>query len=360
MFICFGCFDNQSDKLVIKELKLPDIEQFVPKTATILFVGDYMQHLPQLTASLKSDGEYDFQPTLRYVDSLWNSADLTAINFETTIGSDSYTGYPVFKSPPECMAALKQSGVDLIFTANNHCCDGGRRGLARTLDCADSLGLLHLGTWRDSSDYEKNRVLFVDCNGIEVALLNYTYGTNGIRVPMGQVVSLIDSTVIKRDLVLAAGADVKIVVMHWGWEYVRTENSYQRQLGKLCREWGADFVIGAHPHVVQPVDLYWDGNKNLVGGVFYSLGNFISNQRERYKDGGLNIKLYIGKDIDGELFFGVESVPVWVRKYVDGSRYRYEVLPAYMQGRLPMSDWDSLNFERSVEENELHIRDIYV
>lgn len=360
MLICLSCVEIQSDSNDIRKLQLPDIEEYVPSATTILFGGDYMQHLPQLTSAQNSDGSYDFLPTLRYMDSLWSSADLVALNFETTIGSGSYTGYPVFKSPVECMSALKQSGVDLIFTANNHCCDGGRRGLARTIDCADSLELLHVGTYRDSMDYEKSRVLFVNSNGIEVAFMNYTYGTNGLPVPKGQVVGMIDTNAIKRDLELAARADVKIVVMHWGWEYARTENFNQRALGRLCREWGADFVVGAHPHVVQPADLYWSEDSSLCGGVFYSLGNFISNQREQYKDGGLCVKLYILKDIDGNLVFGVESVPVWVRKYIDNHKYRYEVLPAYLKGKVPMSAWDSIQFERSVKENELHICDIFV
>ncbi len=360
MFICLSCVDIQSDKNGVGELQFPDMTMYVPSVTTIVFGGDYMQHLPQLNSALNSEGSYDFLPTLKYMDSLWSSADLVALNFETTIGSGSYTGYPVFKSPVESMSALKQCGVDLIFTANNHCCDGGRRGLARTIDCADSLDLLHVGTYRDSADYEKNRVLFVNSNGIELAFMNYTYGTNGLPVPKGQIVGMIDTNVIKRDLELAARADVKIVMMHWGLEYERNENRNQRELGRLCREWGADFVVGAHPHVVQPADLYWSGDSLLCGGVFYSLGNFISNQREQYRDGGLNIKLYILKDIDGNICFGVESVPVWVRKYINDYRYKYEVLPAYLKGKIPLSNYDSIQFDRSVKENELHFRDVFV
>ena len=338
-----------------KELVVPNIEDFQLSQMSIVFAGDYMQHEPQLNAALYGSGTYDFKPTLRYMDSLWSSADFVAVNFETTIGNGEYTGYPTFKSPAESMSALKECGVDIIFTANNHCCDGGGRGLARTIECADSLGLMHIGTYRDSSEYEQNRVLFVEKSGIKVALLNYTYGTNGIRVPKGRVVSLIDTVRIKQELALASSADVKIVSIHWGWEYNREENREQRLLAAKMREWGADVVMGSHPHVVQPTELYMDSEGYVTGAVFYSLGNFISNQRDQYRDGGLCVKLYINRGIDGEIFYGVESVPVWVHKYVNEGKYRYQVLPEYVRGKVQMSPYESYLFERSMSDNELHI-----
>lgn len=356
LFVVLGCADFQINESERKRVSFPSSPEERISEMTIVFGGDYMQHSPQLNGALLAAGGYDFTPTLRYMDSLWSSADFVALNFETTIGDTLYTGYPTFKSPAECMSALKESGVDIIFTANNHCCDGGGRGLARTIYCADSLGLLHLGTYKDSAEHENNRIVYIEREGIRVALLNYTYGTNGIPVPRGRVVNRIDTMVIKRDLVLAQEADVRVVSIHWGDEYQRMPSSNQRRLGARLRDWGADVIVGTHPHVVQPAEIFMSDDGNAIDGVlFYSLGNFISNQRDRYRDGGLNVKLYIGKGGDGEIFLGVESVPLWVYKYYENGAYRYSVLPSYMEGRIEMSDLNKSLYTRSLIDNELHI-----
>ena len=347
-----------SEPLPVKTISYANVDCRVPTEMTILFGGDYMQHAPQLSGAMNVDGSYDFLPTLRYMDSLWSSADFVALNFETTIGTENYSGYPCFVSPVECMSALKESGADIIFTANNHCCDGGGRGLVQTIDCADSLGLMHIGTYKDGIDYKRNRILYVEKNGIRVAIMNYTYGTNGIAVPKGRYVNKIDTSLIKSDLSLAAGADLRIVVVHWGWEYDRAANIHQKSLAKSLRTWGADVIVGAHPHVVQPAEIYMDQDSCITGALFYSLGNFISNQRDRYRDGGINVKLYIGKDVDGSVYLGVESVPVWVYKYYSGGKYRYAVLPEYVRGNVKIYEYDSLLFERSIKDNELQISNI--
>ena len=188
--------------------------------------------------------------------------------------------------------------------------------------------------------------------------MNYTYGTNGIAVPKGRYVNKIDTSLIKSDLSLAAGADLRIVVVHWGWEYDRAANIHQKSLAKSLRTWGADVIVGAHPHVVQPAEIYMDQDSCITGALFYSLGNFISNQRDRYRDGGINVKLYIGKDVDGSVYLGVESVPVWVYKYYSGGKYRYAVLPEYVRGNVKIYEYDSLLFERSIKDNELQISNI--
>ena len=356
LLVVCRCADFQINEGERRRVTFPSSQEERISEMTIVFGGDYMQHSPQLNGALLAAGGYDFTPTLRYMDSLWSSADFVALNFETTVGDALYTGYPTFKSPVECMSALKECGVDIIFTANNHCCDGGGRGLVRTIDCADSLGLLHLGTYKDSVGYANNRVVYIEKDDIRVALLNYTYGTNGIPVPRGRVVNMIDTMVIKQDLELASEADVRVVSIHWGDEYQRMPNSNQRRLGARLHDWGADVIVGTHPHVVQPAEIFRSDDGNAIDGVlFYSLGNFISNQRDRYRDGGLNVKLYIGKGGDGEIFLGVESVPVWVYKYYDSGAYRYSVVPSYMDGRVEMSHWNQNIYKCSLRDNELHI-----
>jgi hypothetical protein len=200
------------------------------------------------------------------------------------LAGSPYKGYPQFSAPDALAVELKRAGMDVLVTANNHSLDRRRKGLERTLSVLDSLEILHTGTFRDSVERSSVYPLMVEKNGFTFSLLNYTYGTNGIPVTKPNIVNLIDTVAIKADLEKARSqhADAIIVFMHWGAEYQSLPNQEQKRLAALCLREGAKLVIGAHPHVLQP--MVW--NKNADQLIAYSLGNFVSGQRPRYRDGG--------------------------------------------------------------------------
>lgn len=296
--------------------------------ARLLFAGDVMAHLPQTSAARRADGTYDFFEQFRYVKSRFDAADLVAVNLETTLSpAPPYTGYPCFKTPSALAHALRRAGVDVAATANNHCCDAGARGIAATLDALDEAGIRHTGTFVDTLRHGGDHPLRIEVNGIRIALFSYTYGTNGLPVPAGTTVNRIDTAAIARDLAAVdrLPTDCVIAVVHWGNEYERRPSRKQRMLAAFLRRHGVSLVIGSHPHVVQPVE------RDSTGAVFYSLGNFVSNQRRRYCDGGLMAEVEVVKRAaDGAVRYAARAVPVWV------ALPRYRILPPEAADTLPL------------------------
>lgn len=279
-----------------------------PRTARLLFAGDVMQHLPQVLAARQTDGTYDYSIVFESVTPYFAAADLVTVNLETTLtASGSYSGYPCFRSPLSLAEALCRAGVDVCALANNHCCDGGAQGVRTTLAELDRLGIRHMGVYADGFTPCRDHPLIATVNGIRFALLNYTYSTNGIPVPAGITVRMIDTVAMRRDLANARTvADCTVVLIHWGNEYERKPSAAQRRLSAFLRRCGADLVIGSHPHVVQPYEA------DTSGVVFYSLGNFVSNQRRRYCDGGVIARVAVVFRPDGTLCLSADAVPVWV------------------------------------------------
>jgi poly-gamma-glutamate capsule biosynthesis protein CapA/YwtB (metallophosphatase superfamily) len=261
---------------------------------SLLFVGDIMQHDSNIAAAYNSwQGRYDYSACFEYVAPIISSADIAFGNLELTLAGKPYKGYPQFSAPNELAYELKRVGFDVLVTANNHSVDRGRKGIERTVDVLDTLSMLHTGTFKDSTSRNSTYPLLIEKNGFRLSLLNYTYGTNGIPVPKPTIVNLIDTIQIKKDMVTARNqqSDAIIVFMHWGDEYQSLPNKTQKQLAELCFRQGAKLVIGAHPHVLQPME--WRKDKDQF--VVYSLGNFISGQRPRYRDGGAMLWLDLQK-----------------------------------------------------------------
>lgn len=300
-------------------------------TLRILFAGDIMGHGPQIAAARQADGSYDYEPSFRYVADYIQSADLAIANLEVTLAGPPYTGYPQFSSPVALAAAASAAGFDILTTANNHCMDRGSAGLQRTLDSLDAIGVPHLGTYRDSASRWREHPLMVDRCGIQLALLCYTYGTNGIEVHPPQVVNMIDTVQMLRDLEEAQkrGADYVITLIHWGIEYALHNNSEQEQTARWLLEHGSDAVIGGHPHVVQ--NFTYDaiaGNGHYPELVVYSMGNFVSNQRDVNCDGGIMIELELEKH-DGRITAQrCRYMPYWVHRGTVDSVYQYYVVPS--------------------------------
>ena len=251
----------------------------------LLFVGDIMQHDSNIAASYNAlTGKYDYSACFGYVSPIIKSADVAIGNLELTLAGSPYKGYPQFSAPDELAYELKRIGFDVLVTANNHSVDRGRKGIERTLDVLDTLALLHTGTFKDSMTRANAYPLLIEKNGFRISLLNCTYGTNGIPVPRPTIVNLIDTVKMKADLEKAKAqhSDAIIVFMHWGDEYQSLPNKFQKRIADLCFREGAKLVIGSHPHVLQPIE--WRKESDQL--VAWSLGNFISGQRPRYRDGG--------------------------------------------------------------------------
>lgn len=284
---------------------------------SLFFAGDIMQHDSNIAAAYNPvTKKYDYSACFEYVAPIIRSADLAIGNLELTLAGAPYKGYPQFSAPDALATELKKSGFDVLVTANNHSLDRRRKGLERTLKVLDSLQIIHTGTFNDSSARAQTYPLIIEKNGFKLSLLNYTYGTNGIPVTKPNIVNLIDTIQIKRDLEKARAqlTDAIIVFMHWGAEYQSLPNAEQKRLTKLCFREGAKLVIGAHPHVLQPIE--WNKERDQL--VVYSLGNFVSGQRPRYRDGGAMVWVDLQKIVKDSVavttIHNSEYELAWVQK----------------------------------------------
>lgn len=297
---------------------------------SLLFLGDIMQHDSQIADALdKATGAYDYRPGFQYVKPYIQSADLAIGNLEVTLAGRPYKGYPQFSAPDELLIALRDIGMDVIVTANNHSVDRGKAGLERTIAMLDSFNFSHTGTFRNQAEKERSHPLVLERQGFRLAILNYTYGTNGLPVTKPNIVNMLDTAAIRKDLTKATNlnADAIIVFPHWGGEYQSLPSKNQRVVADLCFRYGATLVIGAHPHVVQPMS--WYKEKNQL--VAYSLGNFVSGQRKRYTDGGAMIRIELEKVSfqDGSSYTAIDTagyILEWVYRTRD-SRQDYFVIP---------------------------------
>ena len=189
------------------------------------------------------------------------------------------------------------------------------------------------GTYISQEDRDSIRIFLV--NSITIAILAYSENTNGLPIPKGKdfSINLIDEELIKRDINKAREKDVDIVLvhLHYGTEYLREPNDYQKEVVQKIIELGADIIIGGHPHVVQPVDFFKTNETKLDSGfVAYSMGNFVSNQRWRYSDAGviLNIEISKNKFTDSVYISEVNYLPTWVFKGQTDFGREYIILPS--------------------------------
>lgn len=262
---------------------------------------------------------YDYSSYFAHVQHFIDEADFTVANMEFCLGGPPYTGYPSFSAPEALAEEAAEAGIDLFLCANNHICDKGRRGLVSSLEKYGKIGVPVTGVYRDSLDEQKHNPYIAELGGVRVAFINFTYGTNGIRVPEPFIVNMMDKEKVREAFVRAREmeADIIIALPHWGQEYTTVPDSRQREWAEFLLECEADAVIGSHPHVVQPVEF----------PVAYSMGNFISNMSLRNTELGLMMILRIAVTSYGDSYVaGLEAVPVWCSRpggYGDG----YTVLP---------------------------------
>ena len=317
----------------VPEAVAEDVTEAAPEVVTepreyhlsILIAGDFMQHGPQITAALQPDSSYNYDECFARVKPVIEDADVAIGNFEVTLGGKPYAGYPRFSAPDEYLQAIIDAGIDIVLTANNHCLDTGKDGLERTIMMMDSVGVPHIGTYVDEFERDENYPYILEQNGIRVAILNFTYGTNDLVVEEPNIVNMMDTAIIAVDLITAkeVNPDVIIAIPHWGIEYQSLPSKEQRRMADWLIENGVNHVIGGHPHVAQPMELLNDG-KNFVA---YSLGNVISNQSKPNTYGGYMVRLDFVKNDSLTMLTDCAYIPYWVSRPHDNNfKHNYRIL----------------------------------
>lgn len=303
----------------------------VKQEMSLLFLGDIMGHGPQITSAKNASGNYDYTPCFKYIKDEISTVDYAIGNLEVTLAGPPFKGYPQFSSPDELAVACQDAGLDVLVTSNNHSCDRGGQGIVRTIDVLDSLKIMHTGTFLDSVDRQKRYPLIIDSDCMRIAILNYTYGTNGLPYPEPTIVNMIDKELMKKDLEIAKSKNVdKIIVLtHWGSEYKLQPVPYQVDHGEFLFENGADIIIGSHPHVLEK--MVWEKQSDSLNQeklIVYSLGNFVSNQRKRYTDGGAMFKMTLQKNGTQTSIKDAGYMLTWVYIPEENGKKTYHILPA--------------------------------
>lgn len=333
----------------------PGLSLIQPDTyATVLSIGDIMVHQPQLEGAKTSNG-YDFSDFFKVISPYYKNADLTIGNLELTFGgkeSGSFKGYPSFNTPDELADAMKNAGINMLMTSNNHSNDTGFFGLKRTAKVLKEKGLEFTGTKETTSDPS---YLVKEVNGIKIGIVNFTYETPGddpnrkylnggaIKQEANDYINTFSYQRIEKfydeaESVIAGmkknGAEFITFYMHWGEEYQLTANNWQKNIAQRLSNMGVDIIIGGHPHVVQPVELIHAEGSDHTTVCIYSLGNAVSNQRRElissarkgHTEDGVMFSYTLKKSKGEVTLDSINVIPTWVHKYSDGG-YKYTIYP---------------------------------
>ena len=323
--------EEKSNKKSDNEKENKNLEK---KEITITCWGDYMNHITQIRQAKATD--YDFTDSFAVIKDIVGKSDLSIVNLETTIAKDEsdMSGYPEFATHENVIKAFKDTGFDVVSTANNHSYDRRLKGIDLTIDAIEKYGLKRTGTFKEN---ESTNPLIVDVKGIKVGFFSYSQMLNGYEKLMlnsgrDTAVNLIDMDKIKKDVdyLNKNHADVIMCYMHWGEEYSDYPNSYQKNTFKKLADMGVDLVIGSHPHTIQKSEVIENNGKKSY--CVYSLGNLVSDQRESYRQYyGVEIGVYsdikIEKIGDKTTVKSFENKPYYVDKYTDDVTTRYVVVP---------------------------------
>jgi poly-gamma-glutamate capsule biosynthesis protein CapA/YwtB (metallophosphatase superfamily) len=335
--------------------------QAIPQESrlTLLFAGDAMQHLPQVQGAKNEDGTFSYDSCFYWVKERIGAADLASLNLETTLAGPPYSGYPLFSSPDAFAQSLKDVGFDLFFLANNHALDRGRKGLERTIDTLDSLRIKHTGTFKTSSARTLFYPLMIIKNGFRIAFLNYTVYTNGLKVEEPNIINQVDTNLILRDLqhTRLYKPDIIIAQMHWGEEYQTTPSQNQRRLANLLLREGVRIIIGHHPHVIQPLDIGMN-TEEINHVVYYSLGNFISNQQRPETEGGMLAEIVLSKKTPTSpvVIEQCNYTFVWVQKKWQDNKVHHRLVPSWSLHKPSMNEEEKQKMDIFVRQAEKIVR----
>lgn len=313
-------------------------------TAVLMLTGDLICQTRQQEAA-KSDSGYDFRGSFHYVQPVLAEADLVIGNLEATLSEHApymaeqpaVEGRPHLNAPASYLEALRFAGFDLVVMSNNHNCDAGVRGIYETLDRVEEAGLIHTGTFRNERE---PRYVLVEVNGIRFGIMSYATYFNkkdahlteeGVRTllnPYAPEAAARDAAAARE-----AGAEYLLVYIHWGTEYTNTPNEKQYRIARELADAGFDFIVGSHPHALQPFDSVTSADGRSVP-VIYSMGNFVSHQKKTVTKDTLILRLAFGRDEAGKVVLAEQGyLPCRVFKRF--GEYDYTVVPLtqpYNQG----------------------------
>ena len=272
--------NTQKEPQKIESEEIKESEEISSEAMQIVMIGDMLMHDKVLKSAKLETGGFNFDHLFTNVKDFLSKADLAIVNQETIIGGSGfgYTGYPSFNTPNELVEAEVSAGFDVLLFATNHAYDKGKKGVQNCMDYLDSeyptLGYVGI----NRSEEDRENIYTYEANGIKVAILNYTYGHNGVKLSkdLKYLINELDEEKVRSDIRKAEEiADFTIVCPHWGTELKHYVDQKQEDWTNLFLEEGVDLVLGTHPHVIQPIEwiTHENGHQMLV---YYSLGNFIN------------------------------------------------------------------------------------
>lgn len=317
-------------------------------SVTLGAIGDILIHDWVYEDALEkgANGRYNFDPMFSEITPLLEKPDILLANQESILGGKEIgiSNYPLFNSPQEAGDAIIRAGVDIVSTANNHTLDKGEKGILAAIRYYESSGLPYVGSYKSFEDQRKLRI--IEKNKVSIAFLSYTTTTNGLSVPSGKeyLVNEVNKEKIKDEIKQAKeAADVVVMSIHWGQEYVRFPNQNQIDLAHFFISEGVDIVFGHHPHVLQPIE--WIEAENGESGlVVYSLGNFLSGQMWDYKDIGGMVEVDISKKFaEGNSSTEITDVRFHPTYVYNEHLRNYLVVPLAEAERYGVLNADSLN-----------------
>jgi len=299
-------------------------------------IGDIMCHNSQYKDAYNSStGTYDFSYVFEDIKNYISESDIAIGNLETTFAGKQkgYSNYPRFNTPEQLAYNLKDFGIDVLFTANNHSMDTNFSGIVSTLNYLDDAGISHVGT--NATAESQNQILVKEVNGIKIAFLAFTYGTNEIPIPSNKpfAVNLINDNFILEQISLAKAQspDLICVSMHWGYEFHTTQSAEQERLANLLFTNGVDVIFGSHPHVLQPMEkktITLEDGSTKDCFVIYSLGNFMSGQTKANTRNSIILNIDFTKKGKTEKTHidDVSYIPIYMYKSASGATHRYKVI----------------------------------
>ena len=336
-----------------------ETEPYITSTASVGVSGDILLHTP-LHTSAKNGSEYDFSDMFKFIEEYYKRYDFMIANLEVPLaGADKgYSGYPLFNSPDAIATDLKEAGVDMVLTANNHTIDKGYGGLIHTQEVLMDADMQYLGTQMNPTDLD---YIVQNINGIRVGMMCYTYETgdtkdgrktlNGNSVPknatdlvtsfnynqLGEFYAEVEQTLAAMK---DAGADVTMIFIHWGNEYELKQNKTQSTIAQQLCELGVDVIVGGHPHVIQPFDTLVSSTGHETYCI-YSVGNALSNQNRNsmsstknctYTEDGMIFGVTFEKWSDGSVNIQeITILPTWVNVYQGADKRLYYIMPLDME-----------------------------
>jgi poly-gamma-glutamate synthesis protein (capsule biosynthesis protein) len=342
-----------------------------PEKISLLFLGDIMGHDEQIwSAEDRETHTYNYDDVFQYIKDEISEADLAIANFEVTLGGPPYKGYPAFSSPAALAVACKNAGIDIFAVANNHSADRGNRGILNTIYRLDSLGISHTGTFTDPAARDTLYPMIIEKNGFSLALLNYTYATNGINVPPPVIVNMLDKSIVTADIEKAKSKnpDAIILFVHWGTEYDTIPSKTQTDLADYFFSRGVDLIIGSHPHVIQKMEWTKSSTDMKDRIVVYSMGNYVSNQRRARTDGGTMVRIELAKKADSLYVSDAGYYLTWVYTPIENYRKKFFIVPCskfenkpdfftrpadYQKMKLFVKNSRNLLYNQNIKINEL-------